>query len=605
VNAPAPGFARLACLLVMGVLVAVAPRSARAINANPNPIEITQPDGTRMTVHLIGDERMHWWEDQDGYVIVQEQSEYRYATRGLDGRLHATLFRAGSVAPATLGLTPHLRPSDAARAALTEIQRGPESAAVVTPATGTVLNLVVLAQFSNHGAALTKPASSFAVLFNQIGGDPTIAPTGSVRDVWKENSYNALNLVSTIQNWVTLPSTETWYANADSGFSPGRRDSLVKDALNLLDATVDFSAWDANNDGYVDAIDIIHSGYGSEADGNANRVWSQAWVLSTDWVSNDRNANNVLVKVSRVHTEPALFGAAGSTICRIGVIAHETGHFFGLPDLYDYDYNGAGVGSWCLMGNSWGWDNTQLKPPHLSAWCKTRLGYVTPINVASPGVFSLPQAETNAGAAVIGLGYGLNEYLMIENRQPVGFDSQLKGGGLAIWHIDVNVPTQPGDPCNKIQGYPGQPGWPDNGKHYAIALLQADGRYDLEKSTARGDSTDLYSNQPNIAVSDETLPSGSGYQVGFVVPNGNEISEVSAPGTTMTFRYRPSTWVDFSYTGPHIGSFILPYGDLTSAMNATPDDAIIMCKAGTSYDHPNWTRVMRFKSFGGTTTIGP
>ena len=42
------------------------------------------------------------------------------------------------------------------------------------------------------------------------------------------------------------------------------------------------------------------------------------------------------VKMFSYHTEPALRGSSGTGIERIGTICHESGHFFGLPDLYDY-----------------------------------------------------------------------------------------------------------------------------------------------------------------------------------------------------------------------------------------------------------------------------
>lgn len=84
---------------------------------------------------------------------------------------------------------------------------------------------------------------------------------------------------------------------------------------------------------------------------------------------------------------------------------------------------------------------------------------------------------------------GTEEYLLIENRQRGSFDSQLPLGGLAIWHIDEYMYYY----MNSLEGYPGQPGdWPENGAHYAVALLQADGRYDLENGSNRGDWGDLF-----------------------------------------------------------------------------------------------------------------
>ena len=105
-----------------------------------------------------------------------------------------------------------------------------------------------------------------------------------------------------------------------------------------------------------------HSGYGAEWGGGINRIWSHKWFLSGGgWTSNDG------VHVSSYHISPALWGTSGSNIGRVGVIAHETGHFLGLSDLYDTDSTaGDGIGSWGLMANSWGFDGNQICIPNMS-----------------------------------------------------------------------------------------------------------------------------------------------------------------------------------------------------------------------------------------------
>jgi hypothetical protein len=65
------------------------------------------------------------------------------------------------------------------------------------------------------------------------------------------------------------------------------------------------------------------------------------------------------------------------------------------------------------------------------------------------------------------------EYLLLENRQKVGFDTGICSAGLAIYHVDESVPR------NDNPGHPGLACWPRC--HYRVALLQADGQFHLEQ----------------------------------------------------------------------------------------------------------------------------
>jgi M6 family metalloprotease-like protein len=606
---------RLAIALAWAAALSTAAAPVHAITADPQPARIRQPDGATVMLRLIGDEHYHWWQDLEGYPVVQVGDDFRYATHDRDGELVATGWRAGEVQPASVGLSPGHRPGPAARARLAQVRfQQLHPAQAVTPPNGTVKNLVILAQFHDHSGAMTRGPTEIETVMNALGGNPTLCPSGSVRDVWRENSYGNLDLVSTVQNWVLLPNDETWYAaDTTSGFNQVRRDSMVTDALNLADVTTNFANFDQNNDGYVDAIDIIHSGYGAEAANSktSSRIWSQQWSLATDWVSNDRNANGDFVKVSRVHTEPALWGTSGTDIVRIGVIAHETGHFFGLPDLYDYDSDGQGAGLWCLMGDSWGWTQTQRFPPNLCAWSKIRLGYITPIDVTGPGAFTLAKAETTTQVLKVSAGFGTNEYLLIEHREPVRFDREMPNGGIAIWHIDDNLPGNPGDRGNSNQGFPGQPGWPTNGLHYLCALLQADGRYDLEKlpwvGNPHGDATDLWRASDNAILNESTVPSSDAYAGGSAVPTGVDVRVTSNPGATMTLWVRPGVWVDPSAVGPQIGAFTFPYhsvGAAVAAVGTVPDNSGIVCKTGTYAEHPAISRPLMIRTWNGSTILG-
>ncbi|HSJ02482.1 MAG TPA: hypothetical protein VK956_08520, partial [Verrucomicrobium sp.] len=73
---------------------------------------------------------------------------------------------------------------------------GPERIAAL----GTVRNLVIPLRFLNHKQSNRKlpRREDFDKIFNAQGGDPKLAPTGSVRDGYLENSYGQFELNSTV-----------------------------------------------------------------------------------------------------------------------------------------------------------------------------------------------------------------------------------------------------------------------------------------------------------------------------------------------------------------------------------------------------------------------
>jgi M6 family metalloprotease-like protein len=527
-------------------------------------------------MRLKGDARYHWLEDINGYTVLKNNENwYVYADRFIDGTLRPTSAKVGRADAESFGLKPHLLPD---ATILDELTR--ERLAVPTPdfalsgpqplsvsASGTIKNLVILMRFSNHGPddqdRDLPSAADFDLIFNSVGGDPDLAPSGSVRDYYFESSYGQMTLDSTVVGWVDLPETEQFYADGESGLTSTIWEA-IEVALEEADPLVDFSEFDEDLDGFVDSIAFVHSGYAAEFGGddeygtpNEDRIWSHRWSIP-EWESDEG------VKVRPYHVNPGLWGTEGSDPGRIGVICHETGHFFGLPDLYDRNGGGAGLGRWGLMGSgSWGFEGTQRYPTHFCAWSKVQLGWVEP-QIITPGDFDSDEVETIQDIKRIDWGYPDGEYLLIENRQPVGFDQEIPQGGLAIWHIDENKAN------NNSQGYPGQDGWPENNRHYKIALLQADGLYDLEQGENRGDDGDLYHGDGVALIDDMTVPNTDSYQDGIIVVNGNSISEITVSASMM----------NFTFTGP--AAPVITTSELPPAVQGQPYNATLDVSGGTA-----------------------
>jgi hypothetical protein len=217
------------------------------------------------------------------------------------------------------------------------------------------------------------------------------------------------------------------------------------------------------------------------------------------------------------------------------LLAHEVAHLGGLPDLYDGRV-GAGIGAWGLLGYSEGFGNTGHTPSHFSPWAKQQLRWLQPKLLTESGKYRIKQIETYPDVYRIQDDFPYGEYLLIENRQPVGFDRELPGGkgGLAIWHIDEHKHH------NNEPGHPDLPGWPENGAHYRVALLQADGRFDLERGRNFGDAGDLFRggtggvNRISAHEPHGLRPYRLDPRVAQVL---HRISEISEPGEEMTFRY--------------------------------------------------------------------
>jgi len=518
---------------------ALLPWVSHGMVANPNTVFEKQPSGKTIELKFNGNEELSWHEDVNGYPVVRLGEQYVYQTNVNPLFQRRSSLVVGEVDPEAHGVKkitpaqrlPYLQPSEfhENHAHVTDARA---SVSAVTT-TGTLKNLVVLIRFQNHQSRSLPSQSDYNTFFNTTGGDPVLAPTGSVKDIYLENSYGQLTINSTVSDWITVSGTEQSYANGNSGLSSAIWPAITE-ALDQLDTTVDFTQFDADSDGVIDAITVIHSGYGAEWGGTdssgtyyTNRIWSHKWAIQPSWNSADG------VSVGNYNINPGLWATSGSNIGRVGVVTHELGHFLGLPDFYDTDGTSSGIGSWGLMANSWGFLGDQLNPPHMSAWSKIELGWVTPQTLTSNGTYTANQVEFNQEIFRIDEGFPANEYLLIENRQPVGIESSMPQGGLAIWHIDETKSN------NRDEGYPGHANWPYN--HYKIALLQADGLYELEKKIGRGNGGDVYHAGGVDAIDGTTLPSTDSYQFGNTAPSNVSITNISTSSSSMTFDYMNGT----------------------------------------------------------------
>jgi hypothetical protein len=117
------------------------------------------------------------------------------------------------------------------------------------------------------------------------------------------------------------------------------------------------------------------------------------------------------------------------------------------------------------------------------------------VQVSSDMALELPDVKTSKKVHRLWTdGTVGQEYFLLENRQQAGYDADLPGAGLLIWHVDESKESN------------------EDENHYLVALVQSDGSRDLENNVNRGDGGDPYpgwmSNQDFTATS---TPASTGY----------------------------------------------------------------------------------------------
>jgi M6 family metalloprotease-like protein len=471
-------FRVLVCLLVSVLCLYNRTNSAWASAASGHAGTFVQPDGSRIALRNNGGEWYHWNETEEGYTVVQDSDGFwKYARARANSALLEAVPGAivGKANPQRFGLKKKGLPSatlieqyiDRVKNSANDgVEPPPPQSRTISPLSlsiggpRTVKCVVILAAFADYWDAANstvlsskgRPPAEYNSLFNQTNYT-TDGAVGSVRDYFRENSYGKLTIDATIVGWVKLPQTEAWYGdNANEVSGEGRFRQLALDAVNAADTNgFNFAQADGDGDGFVDMVHVIYSGHSEAWGGNpSTSVWPRCWSFGGGRILVDGVGLYVFSATS------ALRGAAASStsLCRIGEICHEMGHQFGLPDLYDVGGVTQGIGTWCCMSlGNWGAVSSATsdarQPVQFSAHCKTMLGFVQPKVMHSQTNISLPRAEDNAEVHLIRDGSPAeHEYFLVENRQPLGFDSQLPSG-LLIWHVkDDNWQNHSGNYLN-------------------------------------------------------------------------------------------------------------------------------------------------------------
>ena len=481
--------------------------------AYPGTTRVTQPDGSFVTIRLVGDEYIHYNVTTDGYSLVRrDDGAYVYAQLNAEGQLEPTSLLAHDASERTVEEQDYvkrvgqLKPQPTEQAGQMRRQNRAQRARTLSQNRAKLYDysqfrgLVILVEYNDCSF---KYSDYNDIMEEMINGDNYtgnsrtnlsgygIKCTGSIRDYFRDNSNGIFVPTFDVVGPVKVNRSQ-YYVNGSNNAV-----QLMIDACTAADSQVNFSDYDVDGNGKVDMIYFIFAGLGSYVQGNDGRL---LWPHQFD-ISNLRSIKKDGVYLGRYACSTELFGSTDYNFLEgIGTMTHEFSHVLGLPDFYDTDnlYNAECVSphGWSVMaaGSDYNYGRT---PCCYTLFERYALGFANPQVISEPGSFSLEALQSS------NTGYRLNtpvkkESFYLENRQRSKWDSQLPGHGMLIFRVD----------STKASAWEYENSVNDNPDHPYYEVLRAGGVKSDAYYVAVASSSDPFPGTKSVrTINNETTPS--------------------------------------------------------------------------------------------------
>ena len=483
---------KIGLIAVLSVMVC----SAWAVPARRGAIVKTQPDGTQIVVYQHGDEHFHWMTNEKGEWLKMDVDGFYRVTEALS----AEQIEAKRMAA----------PSRAAQAA--------------TPLNIAPRGLVILVNFTDV-AFETDKAEMDSMLTGKNytrdysyfyrGKKQSITSKGSAWQYFYDSSNGHYDPQFDVIGPVTVSKNMAYYGKNVNDFDAAPW-TMVKEACQLVDDSVDFKQYDNNNDGYVDFVYVIYAGYGEADGGDKNTIWPHSyWLLEA----------GITCKLDGKYVD--LYACGNEMDSRtnyhtgIGTFCHEFSHVLGLPDLYETTGYGTHktIGAWSILDYG-PYNNDGNTPPAYSAYEQFFMGWLIPRLIVDAENVELEELQASNSALLISSSDQHNligndpkptTFYLLENRQQVGWDEYLPGHGLMLTKVQYDYNKWINNTVN------------NSSNRMGVDLIEADGKKPSSSSNGyTGKAGDLF-------------PAGATEYLGIT---NHSIEDVSEQDGIIYFKYR-------------------------------------------------------------------
>lgn len=403
--------------------------AALGVPAHPGERIVVNPDGTVVTLRLLGDEYGHVTVDEKGRMMTLD-ADGNWRVSALDAGMELRRLRS-----VKRGAAWHGRAAHASAMHSNDVNRSS------FPRSGEVRALVVLVDFPDVNFVTPDIMREVDEMLNLPGFDRR-EHIGSAADYFRAQSMGRFSPHFDVYGPVRADKPATWYGENDENGDDMRAKDLAMEICRKLDAEIDFTQYDLDDDGQIDNLYFFYAGYGENFAGNkAAWIWPHAAHLDEYGIAaSERTYDGKVLNSYGCCAE--LYGSTGADVASIGTFCHEFGHILGLPDTYDVNYAEDGSGNhpdkWDIMASGSylpATRNCGAVPAGYTGVERWLLGWDEPVEINAPQSVELPALQSSGKSLRISTGHP-DEFFVLENRQQSGYDRFIPSHGLLVWHVD-------------------------------------------------------------------------------------------------------------------------------------------------------------------------